>query len=702
MSTPDPDSTSSDSNAILGLGLGLAFPRGRTKRAGALSSSSRDRDRELASRASAQDTTSVRDIALEEATRAAKVLRAHMEAERSKSEHTKATPMGTIAEQHAAVSRYLALASNEGPALRLDAKFRAIASALPAVNTMIERSPTLKAIMKDEKAFEALCMATTKGGAGLDEIVMNYGAAFAITGASARDDLELVQRARDELALFHAGMAGQGYAPNATVGLPVESTAADEDRYLQSLRRGGENEETPRVIDLYFKAHAPRSDVIMPFVFMLMGSLLASTGMKFVQFALSYGASVLLIAVAYRHARNQESYHSNRRLVGTAAAMFVQALLVVCALQFYFVYVPLWWMAAPVTALVTCVAFAITPYLFHKTYSTGPGFCPTAASDFDSWSHTMERVTNTMGGKHLAENASLMMMHNRYCKTCHAARPLRSKHCPFCNRCVHKMDHHCPISMCCIGAKNQRIFLTSVMCMFVGQLGFLDFSYRYIHFLVDMHGARETGGGIVSTLRSIALALNDAPWAVSLWILQIACTAYCFVVVARMAIGVASNLTVNEMYNTPKYEYLKAVGEDGRVRYRNVFDAGARINCLHFWRDVDIRRDWDGYFAASKVGQADLPIAPKFSYSWFHANAPELLRDAFRIHKKERADSRDAECSDPGHSHSHSGAALADDPRSPPMSMPPMHGRPCDDDRSSNAHGHSHAGGRTYSRHDAV
>ena len=606
----------------------------------------------------------MRDIIREEAARAAKTLHGSMMAQQqsitSASTAAAASPSTTFAEQHAKLAQYLALRPEEGPAMPRETTFDALVGVVPALKTMLDSSQTLRNVLNDPRAFEAVVKAATNGGIGLDEIMMNYGAELSASGARAREDLELVQRARDELSLFKAGMLGGSYTPNAVLGLPVESTAEEEEAYLNSLNRGGDNEETPMVIDVYFNAHAKRSDVLAPFSFLLVGSMLAATGMKFLQFVAAYTVCSLLVGVAYRHARMQYSYQRNRRNIGVVAGMSVQAILVVCAIQFYVVYVPLWWTSEPLTTLVTALAFVVTPYLFYKTYSTGPGFCPTAADDFDSWSHSMERVSKTMGGRNSAENASLMMLHNRYCKTCHAARPLRSKHCPFCNRCVHKMDHHCPISMCCIGSKNQRFFLSSILCMFIGQLGFLHFSYKYIHMLVEMYNARMSGAGLMSTVASVARAVNDAPWASALWLLQIFCTVYCFGVLARMILGVASNLTVNEMMNTPKYEYLKTVGKDGEPRYRNVFDAGVRINCLHFWRDVDHRRDWDGFYAAAKDGQADLPIAPKYSYSWFQGTASKTLRNIFSIHKDVRAiPTRPAlhhafpSASAHGHGHSH-------------------------------------------------
>jgi len=615
-----------------------------------------------------KSSPSVRDIIRAEASRAAKTLHASMAAQQSSS--TAGAPSAstaTFAEQHARITQYLALKPQEGPALSRTTKFEALVEIIPALKTMLDSSSALRDVLKDPQAFEAVVKAATNGGRGLDEVVMNYSAEFRAAGARAKEDLELVQRARDELALFNAGMHGGTYTPNATLGLPVESTAEEDEAYLVSLDRGGENEETPMVMDLYFSAHAKRSDVMMPFAFMLVGSMLAATGMKLTQFALTYGVCVVLLSVAYRHARMQWSYWRNRRDVGTQSAMFVQALLVVCAMQFFIVYMPLWWTSEPLITFITGTAFFITPYLFYKTYATGPGFCPTAASDFDSWSQTMERVSQTMGGRNVAENASRMMAQNRYCKTCHAARPLRSKHCPLCNRCVHKLDHHCPISMCCIGAKNQRFFLSAISCMFIGQLGFLHFSYKYIHMLVDMHGARTRHTGLVNTLASLGRAVNDAPWASWLWFLQIFCTLYCFIILARMYLGVASNLTVNEMINTAKYEYLKTAGDDGEPRYRNIFDAGARINCLHFWRDVDHRRDWDGFYAAAKSGQADLPIAPKYSYSWFHATASKTMRNIFCIHRDVRA----VPAPPSGHSHAHGTVQHMSD---------------------SHGHGHSHGG----------
>lgn len=61
----------------------------------------------------------------------------------------------------------------------------------------------------------------------------------------------------------------------------------------------------------------------------------------------------------------------------------------------------------------------------------------------------------------------------RDCKWCARFKPDRTHHCRLCRSCVLKMDHHCPWIGNCVGWRNHKFFMLSVLyaavlCIFVG------------------------------------------------------------------------------------------------------------------------------------------------------------------------------------------------------------------------------------------
>ena len=587
---------------------------------------------------------SVRDIARESAERAGARLRAAMAAQ---AQREATTQTETLEDQHRRVVTYLAVNPAAGPTLRASDRIDALLENMPNVREAVSRSTTLMGMMKSDRGLARLLTTMERGGVDVAELAINHVECEKKTLEEYAEDAKILELARGEL---------KRHQTRIEPPTPTAPTEAESERYLDSLKRGGENEASPSVVDVYFRAHASNCDVFIPFTMLLMIAGLAALGMPAHYFLFSVVFASAWFVAASRHAMSQPTYGRGTPLVSLSMAMWVHALLVVTALQFFLVYFRMFFWQTPLTCVVTGAAFIVTPWLFYKTYALGPGYLPTAASDFVSWSATMERVGATQGGKTPTENASLMMKNNRYCQTCHCARPLRSKHCPFCGRCVSKMDHHCPITMTCIGANNQRMFLTATSTMLLGQLGFLRCSYKYYRELVEYEAPRVGGEGFVPGVITRFYVFANAPFGMTLFALQAFLALYCFVIVARMALGVAANLTVNEMENAARYEYLQS-GDPERP-FRNVFDAGPRINCLHFWRNVDVKRDWDGFYAAVKEDRADLPVAPRLSYAWFHTRGPKWFRSLCRLHS-DRAHGH-------GHGHGHAPAvAPRGDARSP-------------------------------------
>ncbi|XP_067850223.1 palmitoyltransferase ZDHHC13-like [Heptranchias perlo] len=85
-------------------------------------------------------------------------------------------------------------------------------------------------------------------------------------------------------------------------------------------------------------------------------------------------------------------------------------------------------------------------YYFYRTWTAGPGYL--RASE--------EEKKRTVVA--LAEADCLDP--RIFCTMCLIRKPLRSKHCAICDCCVAKYDHHCLWIASCVGAWNQRYFVS--------------------------------------------------------------------------------------------------------------------------------------------------------------------------------------------------------------------------------------------------
>lgn len=73
--------------------------------------------------------------------------------------------------------------------------------------------------------------------------------------------------------------------------------------------------------------------------------------------------------------------------------------------------------------------------------------------------------------------------------------------------------------------------------------------------------------------------------------------------VARQALCIAGNLTINELLNLHKYQYMKR--DDGTMY--NKFDRGPVANCLQFWRPA--AGDWDHIFHEERLVGLSCPVS---------------------------------------------------------------------------------------------
>ena len=537
------------------------------------------------------------------------------------------------------------------PSPDVASRFAEVARKFPKLRAFLDSSSAARRLIAEPRAMRAFLDVATgnnRGKRGIDELIMtsNYDKIAALGADRQRLSAELaaVAEVRDEIEKHkHGARWTPGCDP-----LPTEPDQWESEQFVAlQMHEDMADAYTAR---MYLHAYGPQADILVPFAALFVAAALAAAHVAWYAWYPS-----ILFALFFFHglSKNAEQAPATTRkgMQSLFGAATVHALMLFCGVQFLFVYVAREkWATHPGVCVLGCVAFVTTEYAFARVYALGPGFLPTAndPETRDQWAGNMRRVsraaaklatrfTNANGARRdgkeappaaraLAEAASLNALSEggRYCRTCHTARALRSKHCPFCNRCVSRMDHHCPIAGTCIGVRNQRHFAFALWDMALGQSIFLWCSYTH---LAALPGPWILGG------------FTRDPWAMTLFLIQCAATPYCLVLALRMTAGIAANLTVNEMENAHRYEYLQEPDEDAALAsarekmadaalpdsepsskkppgYTNPFDRGVANNCLEFWRGHQERVDWDAQRAAVVLGEARKP--PRGSYAWLH------------------------------------------------------------------------------------
>ncbi|XP_072448891.1 putative palmitoyltransferase ZDHHC13 isoform X1 [Chiloscyllium punctatum] len=108
-------------------------------------------------------------------------------------------------------------------------------------------------------------------------------------------------------------------------------------------------------------------------------------------------------------------------------------------------------------------------YYFYKTWTVGPGYL---------------QVSEQEKNRTVVALAEADCLDPRvFCTRCLIRKPLRSKHCVVCDCCVAKYDHHCLWIATCIGALNQRYFVSFLFFLFtvVGWMGYGTIVYWSMH-----------------------------------------------------------------------------------------------------------------------------------------------------------------------------------------------------------------------------
>jgi len=103
----------------------------------------------------------------------------------------------------------------------------------------------------------------------------------------------------------------------------------------------------------------------------------------------------------------------------------------------------------------------------------------------------------------------------RLCRTCHFAKPARSKHCSICRACVARMDHHCVWINNCVSGDNLRWFLALVLSLAVILVYGASLAYSLLQTDYAALSADVRSRGFLDKL-SIVVARNPSLGAVGL------------------------------------------------------------------------------------------------------------------------------------------------------------------------------------------
>ncbi|EEH60879.1 uncharacterized protein MICPUCDRAFT_50478 [Micromonas pusilla CCMP1545] len=607
-------------------------------------------------------------------------------------------------ELHAKANRFFALNQDEsdavdgGPlAVGANERMRVLCDKFPKLAETVRKSAALQEILATPGALGAfLKAATNHNGRGVDDIIMNarYREIIESAGSPERlwTEMDALREIRDELEKFAAGPAWTpGCAP-----LPTEPTAGESSQYLSDVTH--EQWSEGGSWQMHARAYANRMDVMLPFG--VLGA--AAAWAYFLPVWIWVWPWLLLAAAASQFPiRNLAEPGLQRKgdVGGLGSFALIQAMIFYSLVQFAFVYVPIFWWRYPTACLVELICFVATPGLFIACLVLGPGYIATATDDREEWVRCMRRVSRAArmmdklkrdeesmqgdveGDENAPEDTMGKLMHvGKFCESCHAARPLRSKHCRVCKRCVSRMDHHCPVVGTCVGARNQRQFFLGLITMNVGQAIFLFISWKFLHGVwhgeTDGYGAAllvEEGGGLGGLPRpasdgirgpwaafsgfgpwfhGLGNVVSKCPWALALFLAQVPGIAYDFTLACRMFFAVVGNMTVNEFENAHRYEHMLSAETDvdkrGNRKFFNRFDRGWAINWFEFWSGTQGKIDWDAMCYAVDAGEVNGP--PRWSYTHLHSKSrlPRWLKPyCCQWHRSHNAN--------PGHGHSHGG-----------------------------------------------
>lgn len=191
--------------------------------------------------------------------------------------------------------------------------------------------------------------------------------------------------------------------------------------------------------------------------------------------------------------------------------------------------------------------------------------------------------------------ATTLLSPSRFCYTCLATRPPRSKHDASTDRCISRYDHYCPWVGGPVGAANHRWLLAFGVATFAAEVLFVTAAGKalWVVHVIGSGGTRSVDGGWVA----VAAVLTTLHTLIGAFVAGL---------LATQAQLIGRNLTTNEAVARGAGRLATAalaasrVGRGGggaaaaavappdREPPTNVYDLGSRRrNCLAFWRADD-------------------------------------------------------------------------------------------------------------------
>lgn len=158
----------------------------------------------------------------------------------------------------------------------------------------------------------------------------------------------------------------------------------------------------------------------------------------------------------------------------------------------------------------------------------------------------------------------------RWCSTCSVWKPDRCHHCSTCRQCFLRMDHHCPWFACCIGFRNHKFFIQTMM--YVTAFCGLTFGVS-AKMLYDFFAAEQYEGGAYLSLNLVFLFVVAFAFFVA-----VGCfTAFSMYMVFKNTTTIEfQDLRWNYLENkSAQYEF----DSNGKtVKIGNIYDLGLRSN----------------------------------------------------------------------------------------------------------------------------
>ncbi|KAL0039743.1 hypothetical protein WJX77_006684 [Trebouxia sp. C0004] len=383
------------------------------------------------------------------------------------------------------------------------------------------------------------------------------------------------------------------------IQLPLSYTSSpgpaqlDPKHYYEDVTPSDWKPETPETCtELHRRAYCGHADAVFPVFFVaLVGAVCAfhllPPGLLLVALPVVFVLGLQVSVVSGAGIAVQQLPGS--RLVSSLVAVLEVATLA----AFVYGITPLIPDKMPETCiLVACMLAA--PLLQLRAAKANPGFLKKGHQQFGA-------DASATAAQEDDETMQSLLYSQGSCYTCHLQRPLRSKHCVTCDRCVDRFDHHCPAICNCVGKGNQRTYTAWLTVLLLAQMLFLHLSCLFCARVARHHwntAGQHDRGAFTDLWPGLCLVYRLHPGKVLLIGIEVPLVMVVAFLVGRQAICIAGNLTINELLNSHRYDYMR---RDDATFY-NRFDRGPAPNCLQFWTSQQVA--WDDMYHQERLAVA--------------------------------------------------------------------------------------------------